>query len=216
MISLRVHGTAAHPFLVAVALLGPGASTCLSQGSVAGWVVSEDSKEPVTEARVLLIGSEVLTCTGLGGYYVLTNIAPNTVQLRVLRTGYRPITKTAVVTDGRTASLDFELSGTPVLLQGTDGGSRMPTAAQHIVSTLFKNISVTAEGRATGEAMATAALAAKRAVDRMSPDYVGTLNDLTERRNGQLKRLLLSARDSATFEENMKRNPETGCRALEK
>ena len=93
-----------------------------AQGSVVGWVIAASSKAPIPRARVTLAGTTVVTCTGLGGRYVVTNIAPGMVQLRIVAMPYAPATQAVTVSDGAASTLELELTGVP------DGDSRRRAA----------------------------------------------------------------------------------------
>ena len=187
------------------------APEALAQGSVSGWVTSQATKDPVVGGRVMLVGTSVSTCTGLDGRYVMTNIAPGTVQVRILAMPYMPTLKTVNVTDAGVATLDIELAGAPVMMAGGRRPGPAPTASQSAVKALFKDITLHEENQVKADAIYAKAFAARRAADPKSPDYLGTLGDIADKRNADLKALLTSDADKAAFAENLGRNPDTGC-----
>jgi hypothetical protein len=197
--------------LQVIALALVSAPAARAQGSVTGVVTSQATKEALSGGRVMLVGTSVTTCIGLSGRYVFTNIAPGTVQVRILAVPYVPTLKTVTVTDGAVAILNAELPGAGMMTQGGGRAGPPPTAAQHISDVLFKGIDNFDDSKP--DSIAARWLAAQHLADPKSPDYLGTLSDLADKRNAELKALLRSDADRATFAENVKRNPDIGCPA---
>jgi len=85
--------------------------------TISGRVTVRGSPEPLPDSRVILVGTSIFGITNAEGRFTLRNVPPGNVEVRVLRVGYveqkRPITVTA----GQTATLDFGLDRTLVVLQ---------------------------------------------------------------------------------------------------
>ena len=169
----------------------------------------------MADARVALVGTTVVACSGLTGYFALMNIAPGTVQLRALRIPYAPATEQVLIRDGLVSSVEIRLAAGGISLNGqTQGAGEPPDAAHRIVAALFANITPAPDQAiaARADTIVALALTRQRAADAKSPDYLGTLNDLAEQRNASLAALLPSDSARAVLLANVKRNPEAACR----
>ena len=85
-------------------------------GKISGIVTSKVTQTPLANAKISVIGTSDTTTTNQNGYYVITNIAPGTYDLKVERAGYSSQTATgAKVNAGLTTTLDFALGTTDVV-----------------------------------------------------------------------------------------------------
>ena len=108
--------------VLCAALLAPTARTgaqvpngpdSAQAASVVGSVVDTDSRQPVTGARVSLIGGSASrsAITDLRGQYVFRNVVVGTYTLDVRRIGYEPNTRTSVrVTAGARVTVPLSLT----------------------------------------------------------------------------------------------------------
>ncbi len=86
--------------------------------SVYGKVVDDLTKEPLIGANVIIIGTNFGTATNTQGEFSLSNVPPNTYQIRASVIGYNSVTKTDIsVMPGRPAQVNFELSTTAIELE---------------------------------------------------------------------------------------------------
>jgi outer membrane receptor protein involved in Fe transport len=88
-----------------------------AQGTVTGRVTAQGTNEPLSDARVLALGTNAAATTAQDGKYTMNGVRAGTIEVQVLRVGYQPLKKTVTVTAGGTAALDFELTVAIVKLQ---------------------------------------------------------------------------------------------------
>lgn len=105
--------------LAALALITATAPPALAQnGSVAGAVVDEVSKRPLSGVQVLIKGTNISTSTGAAGRYILSNVPPGERTVWVRQLGFAPQERPVTVTAGQRATVDFELTTQAVSLTG--------------------------------------------------------------------------------------------------
>jgi TonB-linked SusC/RagA family outer membrane protein len=110
-----------------------------AQGTVTGRVTARGTTEPLSDARVLALGTNAAANTAQDGRYTLRGVRAGTIEVQVLRIGYEPLKKTVTVTTASTATLDFELTATIVRLQDvvtTATGQQRKIELGNSVSTL--------------------------------------------------------------------------------
>jgi TonB-linked SusC/RagA family outer membrane protein len=106
------------PFAVALALVMSAASVLGAQGaSLTGRVTAAGTSEPVPDARVIVLGTNLFGITGSDGRYTIRNVPSGSVDVRVLRVGYREQKKTTQVVAGQANTLDFVMEPSVVKLQ---------------------------------------------------------------------------------------------------
>ena len=111
------------PTGLAVALLLTGLATRTvaqqpaAAASITGRVTVRGSTEPLPDSRVIVVGTSIFTLTNAEGRYTLRGVPAGNVEVRVLRVGYVEQKRPVAVTVGQTATLDFELDRTLVVLQ---------------------------------------------------------------------------------------------------
>jgi TonB-dependent starch-binding outer membrane protein SusC len=94
--------------------VAPGISAA-QQGAIAGRVIDSTSQNPLVSAQVQVLGTPRGAPTGDDGRFRIANLRPGVYQVRVVRLGYRAMTKTATVgTD--VVELSFALSPVAVSL----------------------------------------------------------------------------------------------------
>ncbi len=108
---------------LAVALLVGGLSASASAqqpqatASITGKVSARDTSEPLSDTRVILVGTSIFAVTNAEGRYTLRNVSPGNVDIRVLRVGYVEQKRPVTVTAGQATTLDIQLERTLVVLQ---------------------------------------------------------------------------------------------------
>ena len=96
-------------------LLLPGALVAQEQlGSISGRVIDRDTQQPIPNAQVLIVGTQIGSVTDDQGQYRLTRVTPGARQVRALRLGYESGAQTVAVAAGQTATANFAL-GTAVV-----------------------------------------------------------------------------------------------------
>jgi TonB-linked SusC/RagA family outer membrane protein len=111
--------------LLLVTISGPALAQGTT-GTVTGRVVASDTKAPLGDARLVVVGTAIEVVTNAQGDYRLTTVRPGRVQLTVYRIGYRSRSDTITVTAGETATRNFELAPSrtqlsEVVVTGTTG-----------------------------------------------------------------------------------------------
>ena len=56
-----------------------------AQGTVTGRVTAAGSNEPLSDARVMVVNTSIITPTGADGRYTLRNVPTGNIEVRVLR-----------------------------------------------------------------------------------------------------------------------------------
>lgn len=74
-------------------------------GTVTGTVTDADTKHPVSDVGILVVGTNRAARTNAAGQYRSTNVPVGTQQIRAARLGYAALTQPATVTDGASARL---------------------------------------------------------------------------------------------------------------
>ena len=67
------------------------ASTARAQGRVTGRVTAQDTNQPLTDARVLAIGTNAVASTNQDGRYTLNGVRTGTIEVQVFHVGYQPL-----------------------------------------------------------------------------------------------------------------------------
>ena len=88
-----------------------------AQGTVTGRVTAAGSNEPLSDARVMVVNTSIITPTGADGRYTLRNVPTGNIEVRVLRVGYQEQKKAAAVAAGTPVTLDFVMNQAVVQLQ---------------------------------------------------------------------------------------------------
>ena len=98
-------------------LLHGGATSALAQGgTIAGRVGARGTNEPISQARVSVLGTTLSVISDADGKYTLRNVPAGTQQIRAVRVGYVEQKLEAQVTAGQTATLDFQMTQAVVQL----------------------------------------------------------------------------------------------------
>jgi TonB-linked SusC/RagA family outer membrane protein len=104
-------------FLGLVALAFTAGSALAQAGSVAGRVRTPTG-EPLANAQVSVVGTNLSATTDANGAYRIANVPPGTYTLRGVLVGYRPVSVTnLVVAAGVPATADLTMVAAPVQLE---------------------------------------------------------------------------------------------------
>lgn len=106
----RILITAAGSVFAAISVAG-------AQGTVTGRVTAKLSGEPLADARVLALGTNLSAVTNQDGKYTLRNVRSGTVDIQVLHVGHSGVKQTITVTDGQSTTADFSMDLAIVRLQ---------------------------------------------------------------------------------------------------
>lgn len=85
-------------------------------GTITGRVAATGG-EPVPEARVTVVGTNLAVPTDQAGRYMIRNVPPGSATVRVNRIGFQEATRTVTVAAGQSATADFQLTAVAVQLQ---------------------------------------------------------------------------------------------------
>ena len=115
------------PLLAFLLALAPAPPVAAQEQNVAGRVLSADSRQPLTEAQVQVVGTQRGVLSNTAGRFLLLNLSGNEVTLRVTLIGYRTLERTVSVGD-----MDLTLLMEPTALEldqivvtGTPGAQRI-------------------------------------------------------------------------------------------
>ena len=85
--------------------------------TVTGRITAQESNEPLSDVRVLVVGTTVFAISNPEGRYTLRNVPAGNQEIRVLRVGYTEQKKPVSVTAGQATTLNFELARAVIQLQ---------------------------------------------------------------------------------------------------
>ena len=109
-------------------------------GTITGRVTETGSGRPLVSVQVSIDGSTLGALTDAQGRYTIPNVPAGDVRLLATRIGYAQLQRTVTVRDGATATADFQMTETAVLLNevvvtGTAGGTQR-RAIGNVVTTV--------------------------------------------------------------------------------
>jgi TonB-linked SusC/RagA family outer membrane protein len=122
------------------------------QTVLAGRVTLEGSGVPIGDARVIVVGTNLVVATNAEGRYTIRGVPTGAVEVRVNRVGYVEQKKPVTIQAGQTATLDFALRQTVVQLQEivTTATGQQRAAETGVTIASVPNVTVAVnEGRAT-------------------------------------------------------------------
>jgi TonB-dependent starch-binding outer membrane protein SusC len=131
-------------------------------GVITGTITDADSKTPVSDATVIVAGTNRIARTASSGTYRIGNVPAGGQQVRVTRLGYAPLVLAATVTDGGTTNVDFAL---------------------HTASTTLAQVVITGTATQNEEARANGASIGIIAVDSIPQGPVLNFSDLLSSRS---------------------------------
>src|SRR6476660_9247937 len=98
-------------FVLGGAVLGAlsvlSAPTASAQGTIAGQVTDNLSKEPLADAKLIVVGTTASATTSQDGRYRLSGVRAGSVDVQILRVGYTSVKRTVTVVSGQTLTLDI-------------------------------------------------------------------------------------------------------------
>lgn len=128
------------PLLVLLLVaVSPGMVSGQDTGTITGTVRDAGTQRPLQGAQVFLPGTQFGTITNSAGRFLLLNIPPGEVTVRVELIGYTAAEQTVTVTATGTASVDFELESSALQLDElvvTATGVRRKVEIGNAVSTI--------------------------------------------------------------------------------
>ncbi len=99
--------------LVLLSLFVPviaGNSFLSSSGKIVGKIIDTDSKEPLTGATVLIVGTSMGAVTNVSGEFIIVNIPPGTYSIRASYVSYSDLTiENVCIYSNLTAEVNFSL-----------------------------------------------------------------------------------------------------------
>jgi len=105
--------------LMAVFLVGGVLFAQTDTGKIEGFVRDKDTGQPLAGAQVAVEGTRLGNITTDDGYYFILNVPAGLHSVKCNFTGYQTVTQTSVrILVGHTATVDFNLSGTVIALEG--------------------------------------------------------------------------------------------------
>lgn len=104
--------------MAALITLVAAAPLAAQSGGIAGTVAAEATGEPVAGAVVILRGTTFTTETSADGRYRFTSLRPAAYTLEVSGIGYEASSNEVTVVAGETTTVDVNLVGTAILLEG--------------------------------------------------------------------------------------------------
>lgn len=108
-------------------------------GTISGKVVDAATKLPISDVRIVLVGTQFAAPTNKDGEYRLVNVRAGSATVGALRIGYKSSQQTVTVTAGQTATLNFELTTSAinlseVVVTGTAGNQERKAQSALVAS----------------------------------------------------------------------------------
>jgi TonB-linked SusC/RagA family outer membrane protein len=104
--------------ILALALLTSASGALGAQAaSLTGRVTAAGTNEPVPDARIVMIGTNLFGITGSDGRYIVRNAPAGSASVRALRVGYREQKLSTRIVAGQANTLDFVMEPSVVKLQ---------------------------------------------------------------------------------------------------
>jgi TonB-linked SusC/RagA family outer membrane protein len=85
-------------------------------GSVTGRITDAGTNQPVSDIRVMVVGTTIGTSTNAEGRYTLARVPAGQVSIRTIRVGYQQQIKPVEITAGQSTTLDFVITQAAVQL----------------------------------------------------------------------------------------------------
>ncbi|MGD2123833.1 MAG: TonB-dependent receptor [Gemmatimonadota bacterium] len=99
-----------------VLLFIPGILSAQNTGSVSGRVVDAASLRPLADAQIMVVGTGLGTLSNAEGAYIIQNVPPGEITVRVLILGYGAQEETVNLAPGDVAHVDFSLGQDAIAL----------------------------------------------------------------------------------------------------
>jgi TonB-linked SusC/RagA family outer membrane protein len=98
-------------------LVSAGSAAFAQQATVTGRITSAEGDQPVSDARIYVLGTSIYTVSNVDGRYTVRNVPAGTAEIRVIRVGFTEQKKPVRVIAGQTATLDFAMAQAIVQLE---------------------------------------------------------------------------------------------------
>ena len=108
-------------------------------GTISGKVVDAATKLPISDVRVVIVGTQFAAPTNKDGEYRLVNVRAGAVTVGALRIGYKSVQNTATVVAGQTVTVNFEMTTSAinlseVVVTGTAGNQERKAQSALVAS----------------------------------------------------------------------------------
>src|SRR5881628_3186251 len=133
---LRNGGRLTGVLLRLVAIGGPAAA---QQAAIAGRVTDKANSQAIAGARVLIVGTSLITQTNAEGRYLLQRVPIGTVTVRASAIGYGAVSRSVTVAAGETDTADVQLALSAFSLDevvATASGEQAKRELGNVVSTI--------------------------------------------------------------------------------
>ena len=124
--------------LALAGLTGGSAVLAAQQGTVAGRVTDQANEQPLSGARVVLVGTSLITRTNADGRYTVPGAPQGRVTVRASAVGYAAATRVVTVTAGETAAVDLALALAPYSLDEVVVTSTAEEAKRQVGSSIAR------------------------------------------------------------------------------
>jgi TonB-linked SusC/RagA family outer membrane protein len=109
-------------------------------GAVVGRVTNRATGDPIPAVQVVIVGTSRSGVTGSDGRYRIASLEAGTVQVRALRLGFQPQTRTITIADGVSDTVDLALTPSVVTLDqvlvNATGQQQRQRETGNVVSTI--------------------------------------------------------------------------------
>jgi len=131
-------------FLITLVILTANSISAQNKNSIYGKITDKFSGEPLIGTNIFLEGTAIGAASDLDGNYLISNIPPNTYNVKVTYLGYQPLTETLIIKDDRKVELNFQLEpktieGETVVITSQALGQKQ-AINQQLSSTNIKNV----------------------------------------------------------------------------
>lgn len=96
--------------------LAPAILPAQQTGTITGRVTDRDTRQPVSDVQVIIVGTQRGARSDASGAYRLTGVNPGLVRVRTLRLGFVSVTDSTRLEPGGSAMVDFAVSQTATQL----------------------------------------------------------------------------------------------------
>ncbi len=125
--------------VTSLALAGSLGAQQAPTGTVSGKVIDAATKLPISDVRIVLVGTQFAAPTNKDGEYRLVNVRAGSATIGALRIGYKSQQQTVNVVAGQTATVNFELGQSAinlseVVVTGTAGNQERKAQSALVAS----------------------------------------------------------------------------------
>lgn len=119
-------------------LLGFGSLAAQNTGTVTGQVTNAETGQPLSEAQMVVVGTNIGTLTNESGRFLITRVPAGQREIRAVILGFAQQVQTVTVTAGETTVIDFVLNPTAIPLEALVVSS--PTGREQRARELGTNV----------------------------------------------------------------------------